>query len=92
MVETLFIGLYVKMSQNAQMRHPPVGSTPIKVVKKLETAEKYLVAEICFQLSQQIQFFNLNVCMFFFTNVSKGKQISNRGSDNYIGKFCCFFF
>ena len=49
LVETLFIGLYVKMSQNAQMQHPPVGSTPIKIVNKLETAEKYLVAEICFQ-------------------------------------------
>ena len=70
LVETLFIGLYVKMSQNAQMRHPPVGSTPIKVVKKLETAEKYLVAEICFQLNQQIQLLDLNVCMFLATLVA----------------------
>ena len=38
---------YVKMSQNAQTQHSPSGSTPIKVVKKVETAKKYIPSEIC---------------------------------------------
>ena len=36
---------YVKMSQNAQTQHSPSGSTPIKVVKKVETAKKYIPSE-----------------------------------------------